>query len=248
MTVGRTGDVMTASNFPSLEAKSRATGGKGAARRLRNDGLVPAVAYGKGLPSMPLAVTPKEVAAILRSELGKNTVIELNLETAESKSGKTKLLALIRDYSLHPVKRYLEHIDFVEVKLDQPVDVQVPLFAVGKPAGVVAGGILRVVHRQVPVRCLPDRIPVKIETDVTHLELGQHIATQDLKLPEGVTVRLPAEQTLVAVVAPEKEVEEVAPGAPGAPGTAAAGAAPAAGAAAPAAEAKKEEKKEEKKK
>jgi large subunit ribosomal protein L25 len=231
---------MTASNFPSLEAKSRSAAGKGEARRLRNSGFVPAVAYGKGLPTRPLAVTPKEVAAILRSELGKNTVIELKLE------GKgEKFLALIRDYALHPVKRHLEHIDFVEVKLDVPVDVQVPLFVTGKAVGVVAGGIVRVVHRTVPVRCLPDRIPLKIETDVTHLELGQHIATQDLKLPEGVQVRLPAEQTLVAVVAPEKEVEEVA-AVPGA-AAAVAGAAPAAGAAAPAAEGKKDEKKDEKK-
>ena len=99
-------------------------------------------------------------------------------------------------------------------------------------------------HRLVPVRCLPDRIPAKIETDVTHLELGEHIATQDLKLPEGVTVRLPAEQTLVAVVAPEKEVEETP--VPGAAPAAVAGA-PAAGAV-PAADAKKDDKKDDKKK
>jgi large subunit ribosomal protein L25 len=235
---GRTGDAMTTSNFASLEAKSRSAACKGEARRLRSSGFVPAVAYGKGLPTRPLAVTPKEVAAILRSELGKNTVIELKLEGKDE-----KFLALIRDYSLHPVKRHIEHVDFVEVKLDVPVDVQVPLFVTGKAVGVVAGGIVRVVHRTVPVRCLPDRIPLKIETDITHLELGQHIATQDLKLPEGVVVRLPAEQTLVAVVAPEKEVEEAAPGAV----AAVAGAAPAAGAAAPAADAKKDDKKDEKK-
>jgi large subunit ribosomal protein L25 len=89
---------------------------------------------------------------------------------------------------------------------------------------------------------------VKIEADVTALELGQHVATQDLKLPEGVTVRLSPEQTLIAVVAPEKEVEETPQA--GAPAAAAAGgAAPAAGAAAaPAADAKKDEKKDEKKK
>ena len=115
---------------------------------------------------------------------------------------------MIRDFALHPVQRSLEHVDFVEVKLDRPVDVAVPLIATGKAAGVAKGGVLRIVYRLVPVRCLPDRIPTKIETDVTHLELGEHITTQDLKLPEGVTVRLPAEQTLVAVVAPEKEVEE----------------------------------------
>jgi large subunit ribosomal protein L25 len=232
---------MTAVQMPSLKADSRVVAGKSEARRVRRKGLVPAIAYGKGLPSTPIVVAPKEVAAILKSELGQNTVIELEMD------GK-KVLAMIRDYTVHPVKRELEHVDFIEVKLDKPVDVSVPLFAIGKAPGVVAGGVIRVVYRLVPVRCLPDRIPVKIEADVSHLELGQHVSTQELKLPEGVSVRLPPEQTLVAVVAPEKEeVVEAAPGAPGA-APAAAGAAPAAGApaaGAPAAEAApaKEEKK-----
>jgi large subunit ribosomal protein L25 len=230
-------------NVTTLQAKSRVANGKSEAKRLRQSGLVPAIAYGKGLPATPIAVPPKEVALILKSELGKNTLLELALDDK-------KLLAMIRDYTLHPVQRYLEHVDFVEVKLDRPVDVEVPLVATGKAVGVTKGGILRIVHRLVPVRCLPDRVPAKIETDVTALELGEHIATQDLKLPEGVVVRLAAEQTLVAVVAPEKEVEETpAPGAPGAAaaGAAAGGAAPAAGAA-PAGDAKKDEKKDEKKK
>ena len=232
---------MTATHV-TLQAKSRVANGKSEARRLRKSGFVPAVAYGKDLPATAIAVPPKEVAAILKSELGKNTLIELALD------GKTQL-AMIRDFTLHPLQRSLEHIDFVEVKLDRPVDVDVPLFATGKAVGVTKGGILRIVHRLVPVRCLPDRVPVKIEADVTALELGEHVATQDLKLPEGVTVRLSPEQTLIAVVAPEKETEEApAAGAPAA-GAAAAGAAPAAGgAAAPAADAKKDEKKDEKKK
>jgi large subunit ribosomal protein L25 len=224
---------MTTPQMPLLKAQSRTAAGKSAAKRLRLSGFVPAVAYGKGLAATSIAVPPKEVASILRSEHGQNTVIELELE------GK-KLLAMIREYSLHPLKRELEHVDFIEVKLDRPVDVNVPLFATGKAVGVVAGGVLRVVHRTLPVRCLPDRIPVKLEADVTHLELGQHIATKDLKLPEGVSVRLAPEQTLIAVVAPEKEVEEAAPaaaaGAGGAaPAAGATGAAPAAGAGAPAA-------------
>lgn len=232
---------MTA-EITTLKAQSRKPGGKAEARRLRQGGLVPAVAYGRGLASTPIAVPPKDVAVVLRSERGQNTVVQLDLESG-------KMLAMIKDYALHPLKRSLEHVDFVEVKLDRPVDVNVPLLPTGKAVGVTAGGVLRVVYRTVPVRCLPDRIPVKIETDVTALELGEHIATQDLKLPEGVTVRLPAEQTLVAVVAPEKEeVVEPVPGAPGAAAAGAAGAAagaaaPAAGAAAPAAEAAKDDKK-----
>jgi large subunit ribosomal protein L25 len=232
---------MTATTMHALAAKPRQAAGKGAARRLRQEGLVPAVAYGKGLPATAIAVGPKEVAFILRSELGKNTLIELDLD------GK-KLLAMIKDFTLHPLARSLEHVDFVEVKLDQPVDVQVPLVTTGKAVGVAKGGVLRIVHRTVPVRCLPNIVPIKLTTDVTHLELGEHIATQDLKLPEGVVVRLAATQTLVAVVAPEKEVEEVAAPVAGAVAAAAGAAAPAAGAAAPAADAKKDDKKEEKKK
>jgi large subunit ribosomal protein L25 len=236
---------MTTASMPTLKAQSRAVAGKGAVRRVRRSGLVPAVAYGRDLPSIPITVAPKDVASVLKSELGKNTVLRLELE------GKPPLVAMIRDFTVHPIERSIDHVDFVEVKLDRPVDVHVPLVPTGKAVGVAKGGVLRVVHRVIPVRCLPDRIPVKIETDVTNLELGEHIATQDLKLPEGVTVRLAPEQTLVAVVAPEKEVEEVVPGAAAAPGAAGVpgAAAPVAGAApAATAEAKKEEKKDEKKK
>ena len=227
--------------MPTLKASPRHDIGKGAAKRLRATGAVPAIAYGKGLPSTPLSVAPKEVLTILKSERGQNSVIQLELGEA----GGQKLLAMIRDYSYHPVKRDLEHVDFVQVQLDQPVDVDVPLIGLGKAVGVTLGGVLRQVYRTVPVRCLPDRIPVKLEIDVSHLKLGEHVSTQELKLDEGVTVRLPAEQTLIAVVAPEKErAEDVAPtgAAPGAagavagaPGAAAVpGAAAAGGAAAPA--------------
>jgi large subunit ribosomal protein L25 len=210
-----------ASEMPMIKVETRTAAGKGDAKRLRRKGLVPAIAYGKGLPSTAISVVPKEVTSVLRSERGKNTVLELDLD------GK-KLLTMIRDFALHPVSRELEHVDFIEVKLDKPVDVYVPLLTTGKAVGVTKGGVLRVVHRTVPVRCVPGLIPIKIETDVTHLELGQHVSTQDLKLPEGVSVRLAPEQTLVAVVAPDKEVEEVA--APGAAAAApVAGAAPAAG-------------------
>jgi large subunit ribosomal protein L25 len=224
--------------MPVLKAAPRKAAGKAEARRLRSSGLVPAIAYGRGMPSTCLAVPPKDVATILRSERGQNTVVALDMESG-------KILAMVRDFTVHPVKRNLEHIDFVQVKLDEPVDVSVPLVPVGKPVGVTKGGVLRLVYRTVPVRCLPDRIPLRLEADVTHLELGEHVSTQELKLPEGVSVRLPAEQTLVAVVAPEKE--EVVEPVPGAAAAAAPGAAPAAGApaagAAPAEAAKDDKKK-----
>ena len=236
------------SSLVTLEASTRTAGGKAEAGRLRRTGKIPAVAYGKELASTPLAITPKEVVNILKSERGKNTVIQM-------KVGGKDLTVMIKDFAVHPVDRALRHVDFVEVKLDKPVDVEIPLIATGKPVGVTNGGILRIVYRMLPIRCLPGAIPLKVETDVSHLDLGNVIQTKELKLPEGVTARVPPEQTLIAVVTPEKEKveEEAAPGAPGAPGApaaagaapgapgapAAAGAAPAAGAAAPAKDDKK---------
>jgi large subunit ribosomal protein L25 len=220
---------MTAAQLPSLKAQTRNPAGKGAVRRLRREGFVPAIAYGKGRPTTAISVSPKDVTSVLKTELGRNSVVELDV------SGQ-KMLAMIRDYSVHPLARELEHVDFIEVHLDKPVDVDVPLIPRGKAVGVTTGGVLRVVYRTVPVRCLPDKIPAKLEADVTHLELGMHVATKELKLPEGVVVRLPAEQTLIAVVAPEKEeVVEAVPGAAAVPGAVpVAGAAPAAPGAAPA--------------
>jgi large subunit ribosomal protein L25 len=228
----------------TVTANPRTETGKGAARRLRNSGQIPAVAYGKGFDAKTLSVTPKDILTVLKSERGQNTVLQVKL------NGGSDLLCMIKQYSYHPVTRSLEHVDFVEVKLDRPVDVDVPLFTTGKAVGVTLGGLLRQVYRTIPVRCLPDRIPLKLETDVTKLELGDAIATKDLSLPEGVEVRLPAEQTLVAVVAPEKDRTEEVAAAPGAAPAGAAAAAPAAaGAKAPAAGGdKKEPAKDAKKK
>ena len=221
----------------TVKATPRNAKGKSEARRLRLSGQIPAITYGRGIEATPVAVHPKEVAVVLNSERGRNTLIKMDL-------GGKDMLVMIRDSSHHPVKRTLEHVDFVEVKLDRPVDVKVPLVATGKAAGVAKGGLLRQVFRTVPLRCLPDRIPLKVELDVSHLELGEAVATKDLKLAEGVSALLSPELTLIAVVAPEKEkAEDVAAAAPGAAAAPAAGAAAAAGkdakAAAPAKDAKK---------
>lgn len=226
----------------NVTANPRTEHGKGAARRLRKEGQVPAVAYGKGLDATPLAVSPKDIVTVLKSERGQNTVLKMAI--ADGANGGRDMLVMIKEYTYHPVTRALEHVDFVQVSLDKPVDVDVPLQANGKAIGVVNGGILRQVYRTVPVRCLPDRIPLKLECDVTNLELGEAIHTQDIKLPDGVEIRLPAEQTLVAVVAPEKDrsAEEAAAAPGAAPAAGAAAAAPAAGGKAPAAAAGGEKK------
>mgnify|MGYP001548772905 CR=1 FL=1 len=214
-----------------VAADRRTESGKGAASRLRGVGKIPAVAYGKQLPAQSLAVSPDALKAVFASAYGNNNVIELDVE------GKDKLTVLLRDYQYHPVSRQLLHADFVQVFMDQPVDVEVPLELTGKPLGVVQGGILRQVFRKLPIRALPGSIPVKIVHDVTALEKDGSVAAKDLGLPEGVSVRLPAEQTVAAIVHEDTREEEAAAPAAGA------AAAPAAGAAAAPAAAKAPEKK-----
>jgi large subunit ribosomal protein L25 len=236
-----------------LDAKVRSEAGKGPARRLRREGMVPAVAYGRELSAVSIAVSPKVLVDILNSAHGQNTLLELGID------GQKKATVILRDYAVHPVTREILHADFVEIRLDQPVDVDVPLVCLGKAAGVVAGGIMRQIYRRLPVRCLPEKIPTLIEYDVTALELGDNIKVSQLALPEGVTVRLAPEQTVLGVIAPEQEKEEetaaavageagAVEGAPGAAGAEGAAAAPGAAAAAPAAGAAAAPAKEEKEK
>ncbi|MBN2197478.1 MAG: 50S ribosomal protein L25 [Polyangiaceae bacterium] len=198
-----------------IAAKRRADAGKSSSRRLRRDALIPAVAYGQELPAVSLAVSPKDLATVLASEHGRNTVLELDVE------GDSPLTVMLRDYQYHPVSRSFLHADFVQIHLDRPVDVSVPLELTGKAQGIVLGGVLRQVFRRLPIRCLPDRIPTKISHDITELGLDGHVFVSDVTLPEGVEVRLAPNQTLVAIVA-EKAAEEETTTAAAAPGTTAA--------------------------
>jgi len=218
-----------------LSATTRQEAGKGPSKRLRRTGSIPAICYGKDLDALCVAISPKALLDVLKSEHGKNSVIELAVE------GKGNLTVMVRDYGYHPISRDLVHADFLQVKLDQPVDVEVPVRCVGKAPGIAEGGILQQIFRKLPVRSLPERIPVVIEIDISTLGLGETVKAGTVKLPEGVTVRLPEDQTVVVVAIPEKAEEAAAaPGAAAAAPAAAAKGAPAAGkaAAAPAAAAK----------
>lgn len=209
-----------------IAATPRTAAGKGGARRLRTEGKIPAVAYGRELAPESLAVSPRELVEVIRSERGRNTPLELAVEGGEART------VLVREYQYHPVSRELLHVDFMQIHLDRPVEVEVPLELTGKPKGVAEGGTLRQVYRKVPISCLPSLIPTKLTYDVTELDLDGTVTTSSLTLPAGVAVRLPAAQTLAAVVSESKRGAE-GEGEPGAPGAAAA-AAPADAKAAPA--------------
>ena len=185
-----------------VTATARQETKKGAMRRLRASGQIPAIAYGKKVTPRAISVSPKDLEGILVSERGRNTVIELDVQGAD------KLTVLLTEYQYHPVGRHLLHADFLQIDLKEPVHVEVPFELVGKAQGVVMGGILRQVFRKLPVRCLPEHIPVKITHDVTELNIDQHVHAEDLKLPEGVVIELSPKRTVAGVVTEKKRGKE----------------------------------------
>ncbi|PTL82745.1 50S ribosomal protein L25/general stress protein Ctc [Vitiosangium sp. GDMCC 1.1324] len=205
----------------TLEVKTREGSGKGAARRLRSQGLVPAVVYGKHLEKpLSIAVDPKAVRQAINTPHKLNTLITLKGVGAEQQ-------VLFKDYQQEPVTREILHVDFIAVREDDQVKVNVPLVLTGRAEGVAEGGLLTQARRELEVYAKPRAIPEKIEVDVTPLKIAMALHINDVKLPEGVVVKTNVNYTIAVVSAPEGAVE-AAPAA----AAAAAAAAPAAGAAA----------------
>lgn len=210
-----------------LEGKAREGLGKGPSRRLRMQKLIPAVVYGKHLETPEqIAVDPIAVRKAIATPHKFNTLIEL-------KTGAASHQVLLKDYQMDPLTRELLHADFIAVRETDQVKVKVPIVLVGKAAGVLEGGILSQARREIEVHALPSAIPERIEADVTNLGIAEVLHVNDVKMPQGVTVKSNVNYTIAVISVPERE--EAATAAAAAP-TAAAGAAPAAAA-------KKDEKK-----
>jgi large subunit ribosomal protein L25 len=215
----------------TLSAKARSGAGKGTARRLRAEGLVPAVVYGRHLPAPThIAVDPLAVKKAIATPHKFNTLLTLQLE------GQPERLVLLKDYQQDPVTREMLHADFIDVRENEQVKVSVPLVLVGRPVGITEGGILSQTRRELELFALPSAIPEKIEADVSNLKIAQSLHINEVKLPQGVRVKSLVNYTVAVVSAPEKEEVVVAPvavatGAAPAAGTP--GAAPAAGEAKP---------------
>jgi large subunit ribosomal protein L25 len=157
-----------------LEAQPREAGSKNQARRVRQDGKIPAVVYGAGKESLSICVDPRVVTRILNSETGHNTIFDLALNGEKTK-------AMIVDWQYEPIKGRLLHIDLKRIALDKVLKVSVPIFLVGEAAGVKQeGGIMEQMLREVEIECLPTDIPSHIDADVTHLTFGKVLRVSDL--------------------------------------------------------------------
>ena len=191
-------------NRIALEVEQRTETGKGPSRRLRAAGKVPAVLYGK--KAQPLSLTLNKLDLMKAVEkAGTNPIFQLNIKGA---GGAATRRAILKERQIRPLDSTLLHIDFLEVSMDEALEVHVPIECEGTPVGVEKGGIFQQVVRELKVRCLPGDIPNVIKVDVTSLELGHAIHVSDLTLPSGVTAAEEPGTAIATVVAPRKEEEQ----------------------------------------
>ena len=172
---------------------------KGFARRVRMQGLIPAVVYGAGQPSVAVTVDPKVITKILYSDSGHNTLFDLTIEGGDSGKG------MIVDWQNEPIKGHLLHIDIKRIAMDKAMRVSVPVHLIGTSIGVKThGGILGQVLHEVEIECLPADIPGHIDVDVSNLDIHGAIHISDLPHSDKLKF-LGDEDALVAHVTVMKE-------------------------------------------
>lgn len=180
----------------TLQAAPRERSGSAVSRRLRREGVIPAVVYGARQTSAPIQVINADFAEILRHQSSQNFLVNLEIEGAEE---KTKL-AIVQEIQRNPITGQIVHVDFHAVREDETVHATVPVELVGDAAGVKLGGRLEHLIHSLDIECLPGNLPDKIVHDVSGLAIGDAITIGDLALPEGVTAGMDPDVLVASLV------------------------------------------------
>jgi large subunit ribosomal protein L25 len=192
-----------------IEVEPRDSTGKGANRRLRHQGLVPAIVYGGGKEPSSVVVNRHMVTELLKTEKGRNSLFLLRV-----KGTKQERHAMLHEAQIDPITRQFLHLDFIRVSKGQRVKVEVRVVLEGEPVGVKAGGFLDWNGRSVHLECAAESVPDAIHADVSGLNVGDHITAADLTLPEGVKLMDDGHKMIVTIEAhgaKGEEEEEAAP-------------------------------------
>lgn len=190
-----------------LNAAPRVVVRRAGAKALRAGGRVPAVIYGRQVPSQKLEVNAKEMEDLIHHSLSENILVDLNIK----EDARPKRLALVQEIQHHPLTGRVLHVDFHEVADNEKVTVQVPVETVGDAEGVkTEGGVLEHVLFKIKVRGVPKDLPELITVDVTHLKIGQAIHLGEIKVPANCELIGDKQIPVIAVAAPRTEEEEAA--------------------------------------
>jgi large subunit ribosomal protein L25 len=185
-----------------LEVKEREHSGSRMSRRLRREGVIPGVLYGRGHKPHPISVSERELRRVLTGSAGLHAILDVVLE-----GQTTTHSSILKDYQVDPIRGRIDHFDLHEVRLDQTIQTAVVVELVGESVGAKAGGVLSQVAREIRVEALPLEVPERIELDVSPLEIGESLRLSDLHVPQGVTLLDDPETVLATVTVPTK-VEE----------------------------------------
>jgi large subunit ribosomal protein L25 len=186
-----------------LTVKERESRGSADSRRLRRQGFIPGVLYGKGKGSYAICVPERELRRVLTGAGGLHAILDVVLE-----GQATTHASILKDYQQDPIRGHISHIDLQEVRLDQPIQASVTVQLIGEPVGVKEGGVLSQVQREINVEALPMEIPEHIDLDVSGMAIGDSLRLADLALIEGVTYLDDPEETVLASVGlPAREIE-----------------------------------------
>jgi large subunit ribosomal protein L25 len=190
----------------SLQAEPRDRTGKGAARKIRADGRIPAICYRRNAESVSITLDPRWLHdSIRKASAGINTLFDLKMTGGGDFDGRQ---VLVKDIQRDPVSGNYLHADLFAVDLTETIHVSVPIHLTGSAAGVILGGVLDHALRDLEIECLPGAIPEEFSVDVSALEIGQSIHVRDLTLPEGVELLVDPDLSIVSVVAPTIVEEE----------------------------------------
>lgn len=191
-----------------LAAQTRQETGKGAARKLRQHGRIPAVFYGPDSGATMLAVEYSALEKLLKGGTGENILIDLQVHSEDGIETKT---TMIKELQTDPVDDRFLHADFYEVSMDKEITVNVAIQLVNTPVGVTKGGMLEHIRRELTVSCLPGKLTHSIDADISKLDIGDSLHVEDIELPEGMTALEDGHLTVAVIAAPaaaEKEEEE----------------------------------------
>src|SRR5262249_37367298 len=186
-----------------LDAQERETVGTTAAARLRRDGFIPGVIYGRGKKPHAIAIPERELRAALSGPHGRHAILDVTLS-----GQKTSHASILKDFQVDPIRGKITHFDLHEVRLDQPITAQVAIELVGEAPGVKAGGGLSALVREVNVEALTLEIPDRVELDISGAEIGTTLRIADLVAPEGAKLLDDPDTVVVTVAAPRVEIEE----------------------------------------
>lgn len=191
----------------ALSASPRSETGKGANRRLRSEGRIPAVLYGHNInEAISLSLDPRALNKALENPKGDNALFQIEIE------GGATHTALVRELQRQPVSRAVLHIDLVCPDLEKSKESVIPVQFVGKSIGVSLGGRLRTPCRELKVLCRPADIPSSVEVDINEMQIDDLVMASELTLPEGVSAVYDRDFVVVKVIRPRGAVEEEAEG------------------------------------